>query len=216
MKKIIYIVVFMSICGVSFAGVFDDVKSYFGGNLNDYKVSFEKSIDNYNKSQETSKEKLSDGISYFKEALENAKLKNPDFAALHDKWTDVTNSVNNVESNFKREVKKAGSLFEEYDRLTKSMSDKVQRDQIQAKVDSKRNEWTKHFLMTKDTLNKLRVRTSSVADTITGLEVVFSLAEVDTLIKNLDGINIEVDEILKRLDSLSEEATKMLKTNMDL
>ena len=71
------------------------------------------------------------------------------------------------------------------------------------------------FLRTKDALDKLRVRTNGVADTITGLEVMFSLAEVDTLIKKLNDISIEVNEILKRLDSLSEEATKMLQTNID-
>lgn len=147
----------------------------------------------------------------FKEAIKRAKDKDAEFAKVHNKWEEIENTVRELHDKFKLLVETADQFYAVLEEKAHTIHDSTLSEKTLNDLNRSKQRYIKRLKQTKVKINELDIVNRKVEDTITALEISYSLdvleAELSKTFKEIDQM---ITSVMEALDKLSQESKALL------
>lgn len=185
-----------------------------GLSLSDVRNEFKEIIKKFDSKKEDVANEFKEGqkvLLTFKDAVQKAKDKDKAFAVVYDKWTDIKKENKLLRTKFKDLVEGADKFFTTLEAKSNSIKDSRMKLNSLEKVQAQKASYIKVLKATRVKLGMLDSAYDKVKDTLTALEVGYTLNVLeDELDKTLKDINNKISNVMKDLDGLLKQSHKIL------
>ncbi len=147
----------------------------------------------------------------FKEAIKKAKDKDAEFAKVHNKWERIEDTVKKLHNKFKLLVQTADNFYAVLEEKANTIQDQDLRAKTLTDLNASKQRYIERLKKTKIKINELDVINRKVRDTITALEISYSLDVLEKeLNKTFEEIDKMISSVMEELDKLSKESKALL------
>ena len=147
----------------------------------------------------------------FKDAIKTAQDKDAEFAKVYTKWKRVEGEVKNLHEKFANLVKGADSFFAELIDKANSITDDQLKTKQLHRINERKEKYTTRLKQSRNKINMLDDVNTKVRDTITALEINYSLDVLEEkLTETFQEIDTMIESIMKELEELSRESESLL------
>lgn len=175
---------------------------------------FNEVLTEFNAQKEKVKQEFEEGkntLLTFQEAIKTAQDKDAEFAKVYTKWKRIEGEVKHIHEEFADLVSGADALYAELENKANTITD----NQLKAKTLNSMNEskgnYTILLKQSRNGINKLDEVVTKVSDTMTALEINYTLDVLEEkLAKTFQEIDTLIESVMKELEELSQESKLLL------
>lgn len=147
----------------------------------------------------------------FKDAIKIAQDKDAEFEKVYTKWKRIEGEVKNLHEKFANLVKGADSFFTEMIDKANSITDGQLKTKQLHRINERKEKYTTRLKQSRNKINMLDDVNTKVRDTITALEINYSLDVLEEkLTETFQEIDTMIESIMKELEELSRESESLL------
>lgn len=147
----------------------------------------------------------------FKEAIKKAKDKDAEFAKVHNKWEYIEETVKKLHNKFKLLVQTADNFYAVLEEKANTIQDQDLRAKTLADLNASKQRYIERLKKTKIKINELDTINRKVQDTVTAIEISYSLDILEEeLNKTFQEIDRMISSVMAELDKLSKESKALL------
>ena len=147
----------------------------------------------------------------FKEAIKTAQDKDAEFAKVYTKWSKIEEEVKSLHEKFANLVKGADAFFAEMIDKANSITDDQLKTKQLDRINERKEKYTTRLKQSRNKINMLDDVNTKVRDTITALEINYSLDVLEEkLTETFQEIDTMIESIMKELEELSRESESLL------
>lgn len=181
-------------------------------NLPRLKADFRSQVAKFEKKKVAANEDVNDGLSSLsnlKEALQNAKNEDKEFAKVYGDWEGVDKKVNKLFKEYEDLKEKAEKLFGAMETQTNSLSDSKNKSDLLGAINTARTKYNATLNNTSAAIDKLRSLHTDALDVVKALEVAVALNSFDDINEQMKSIEDRVDGIMEELNVAVVESKKL-------
>jgi chromosome segregation ATPase len=187
-------------------------------NLPRLKESFKSQVTKFEDKKEDANSKVTDGLeslNELKNALEDAKNEDKEFAKVYGDWEKVDKKVENLNKEYEDLKTKAENLFTAMEEQTNSLTSSQNKSDLLAAINTARKKYNATLTNTSKAIGKLRVLHGDALDVVKALEVAVALNSFDDINAQMKSIEGRVDEIMDELNIAVTESKKLYEKKLD-
>lgn len=201
-------------CGGGGSGVVVGPGEVVVASLSEARETFSKVIGGFEDASEDLSEAFEDGrtsLLDFREAVLEAREKDPDFGRVYSKWEDVGEKIQDIKQQFEELVTGADSFYLSAEAHASSIGDEQLRTETLAAIQQSKDKYLERLAATKADIEPLGAMKDTVDDTMKALEVRFAIEVVDERIAEmLDKVSTMAKEAVESLKALQAESQSVL------
>lgn len=207
-RTVLAIVIFM---GVSAGCRSDDQPSEA---LAQARSMFREVLEDFKVQHENTKLELEEGkntLLTFKETIKTAQDKDAEFAKVYAKWKRVESEVKKLHEKFASLVRGADDYYAEMDARADSITDNQLKTKTLNSLRESKDNYTIRLKQTRNKINVLDDVNTKVRDTMTALEINYSLDVLEEkLTETFQEIDTMIESVMKELRELLLESESLL------
>lgn len=176
------------------------------------KEAFKAQIGTFEKDKESANDNVRIGLTSLgalKEALQNAKNEDKEFAKVYGDWEKVDRKVANLKKEYEDLKTKAESLFQAMEDQTNSLGDAKNKSDLLAAITNARTKYNGTLTNTSKAIEKLTVLHKDAVDVVKALEVAMALNSFDNIETQMQSIESRVAGIMDELNVAVVESRKL-------
>ena len=176
------------------------------------KDKFKSTVSSFEKKKETANKNVNKGLetlNALKEALEDTKNEDKEFARVYGDWEKVDKRVENLNKEYEDLKEKADDLFSAMETQTNSLSDKSAKKTLSKAIGKARTEYNGTLANTAKAIEKLRLLHGDAVEVVKALEVAAALNSFDNINDQMKSIEGRVDGIMQELNVAVTESKKL-------
>lgn len=203
---VIAIVIFIAIAGCRSddpAKALPEARSMFNEVLTEFNAQREKVKQEFEEGKNT--------LLTFKEAIKVAQDKDVEFAKVYTKWKQIEAEVKQIHEKFANLVSGADTLYAELENRANSITDNQLKVKTLNSLNESKGNYTIRLKQSRNGINKLDEVNTKVRDTMTALEINYTLDVLEEkLAKTFQEIDTLIESVMKELGELSRESKLLL------
>jgi len=168
----------------------------------------------FNTQREKVKQEFEEGknaLLTFKEAIKTAQDKDVEFAKVYTKWKRIKAEVKQIHEKFANLVSGADALYAELENRANSITDNQLKTKTLNSLKESKENYTIRLKQSRNGINKLDDVNTKVRDTITALEISYTLDVLEEkLTQTFQEIDMMIESVMKELEELSRESESLL------
>ncbi len=168
----------------------------------------------FNTQREKVKQEFEEGknaLLTFKEAIKTAQDKDVEFAKVYTKWKRIEAEVKQIHEKFANLVSGADALYAELENRANSITDNQLKTKTLNSLKESKENYTIRLKQSRNGINKLDDVNTKVRDTITALEISYTLDVLEEkLSQTFQEIDMMIELVMKELEELSRESESLL------
>ena len=210
-KKILIVNLFiLMLCG----SIMNSCGSSYTSSLQYARTEFEEIIDEFDAQGNEVDDAYKEGkkvLITFNEAIRKAKDKDEQFAIVHNEWEAVGVEVKKLHEKFKQLVETADQFYVVVERKCNSIQGEELREKKLKEFEQNKQRYIHRLKSTKSKIDDLDTINIKVKDTITALEISYSLDVLEQeMNKTFEEIDKMISSVMQELDRLSKESKDLL------
>lgn len=147
----------------------------------------------------------------FQEAIRTAQDKDAEFSKVYTKWKKIEREVKNLHEEFANLVRGADSFFSEIAEKANSITDNQLKTEQLQRINERKENYTIRLKQSRSKIDMLDDVNTKVRDTITALEINYSLDVLEEkLTETFREIDTMIESIMKELEELSRESESLI------
>ncbi len=206
MRAVIAIVIFVGIPGCRSD---DPAKA-----LPEARLMFNEVLTEFNAQREKVKQEFEEGkntLLTFQEAIKTAQDKDVEFAKVYTKWKRIEAEVKHIHEKFANLVSGADALYAELENRANTITDNQLKAKTLNSLNESKGNYTIRLKQSRNGINKLDEVITKVRDTMTALEINYTLDVLEEkLAKTFQEIDTLIESVMKELEELSQESKLLL------
>ncbi len=176
------------------------------------KDKFKSQVSSFEKKKENANKNVNKGLSSLnalKEALEDTKNEDKEFAKVYGDWEKVNKRVENLNKEYEDLKEKATNLFTAMETQTASLSDEATKKTLLSAIEKARTKYNGTLANTSKAIDKLRLLHGDAVEVVKALEVAAALNSFDDINDQMKSIEGRVDGIMSELNVAVVESKKL-------
>jgi uncharacterized protein (DUF3084 family) len=175
---------------------------------------FNEVLTEFNAQREKVKQEFEEGkntLLTFQEAIKTAQDKDVEFAKVYTKWKRIEEEVKHIHEKFSNLVSGADALYAELENRANSITDNQLKTKTLNSLNESKGNYTIRLKQSRNGINKLDEVNTKVRDTMTALEINYTLDVLEEkLTKTFQEIDTLIESVMKELEELSHESKLLL------
>lgn len=175
---------------------------------------FNEVLTEFNAQREKVKQEFEEGkntLLTFQEAIKTAQDKDVEFAKVYTKWKRIEGEVKHIHEEFANLVSGADALYAELENRANSITDNQLKTKTLNSLNESKGNYTIRLKQSRSGINKLDEVVTKVRDTMTALEINYTLDVLEEkLAKTFQEIDTLIESVMKELEELSQESKLLL------
>lgn len=147
----------------------------------------------------------------FGEAIKIAQDRDAEFAKVYSKWRRVESEVKKIHDKFENLVKGADDFMDTLEFRANSITDDKGRERSSSRLNESKDKYIIQLRRSKERINKLNEVTTAVRDTMTELEIHYTLEILDErILETFKEIDTMIAATMVQLNELLIESNSLL------
>lgn len=187
-------------------------------NLPRLKDAFQSQVSSFEKKKEQANDKViesMESLGALKDALEEAKNEDKEFAKVYGDWEKVDKRVKSLNKEYEDLKSKAEKLFMAMEEQTNSLADAKNKADLSRAIQSARTKYNGTLANTSKAIDKLRILHGDAVDVVKALEVAVALNSFDNINTQMESIESRVGDIMNELNVAVVESKKLYEKRLD-
>jgi len=176
------------------------------------KESFKDQVNTFEKRKEKANKNVTKGLTSLgglKQALEETKNEDKEFAKVYGDWEKVNKRVENLNKEYEDLKTKASNLFTAMEKQTNSLSDEKSKTTLLSAINKAKTKYNGTLANTSKAIDKLRLLHGDAVEVVKALEVAAALNSFDNINDQMKSIEDRVDGIMSELNVAVVESKKL-------
>ena len=176
------------------------------------KEKFRDQVGTFEKRKEKANKNVTKGLtslSALKEALEDTKNEDKEFARVYGDWEKVNKRVENLNKEYEDLKTKASNLFNAMEKQTNSLSDETSKRTLLSAINKAKTKYNGTLSNTSKAIAKLRLLHGDAVEVVKALEVAAALNSFDNINDQMKSIEDRVDGIMTDLNVAVVESKRL-------
>ena len=176
------------------------------------KEDFRDQVSTFEKRKEKANKNVTKGLtslSALKQALEDTKNEDKEFAKVYGDWEKVNKRVENLNKEYEDLKMKASNLFTAMEKQTNSLSDQTSKNTLLSAINKAKTKYNGTLENTSKAIGKLRLLHGDAVEVVKALEVAAALNSFDNINGQMKSIEERVDGIMADLNIAVVESKKL-------
>lgn len=187
-------------------------------NLPRLKDAFQSQVSSFEKKKEQANDKVVESmqsLGALKDALEEAKNEDKEFAKVYGDWEKVDKRVKSLNKEYEDLKTRAESLFTAMEEQTNGLADAKNKADLLKAIQSARTKYNGTLANTSKAIEKLRILHGDAVDVVKALEVAVALNSFDNINTQMESIESRVGDIMNELNVAVIESKKLYEKRLD-
>ena len=167
------------------------------------KDSFKSQVSKFESRKEVANKRVAKGLESLgalKQALEETRNEDKEFARVYGDWERVDRKVNNLVDEYESLKEKASKLFLAMEKQTASLKDQTSKSTLNNAISKAKTKYNATLKNTSVAIDKLKLLHSDAVEVIKALEVAAALNSFDNINDQMKSIENRVEGIMKELN----------------
>lgn len=176
------------------------------------KAKFKSQVDTFENKKESANKNVTKGLESLgslKQALEDTKNEDKEFASVYGDWEKVNKKVTNLNKEFEDLKSKAANLFTAMETQTNSLSDATSKNTLLSAINKAKTKYNGTLANTSKAIDKLKLLHKDAVEVVKALEVAAALNSFDAINGQMKSIEDRVDGIMQELNVAVVESKKL-------
>ena len=176
------------------------------------KENFRDQVATFEKRKEKANTRVTKGLTSLgalKQALEETKNEDKEFAKVYGDWEKVNKRVENLNKEYEDLKTKASDLFAAMEKQTNSLSDEKSKSTLLSAIKKAKTKYNGTLANTSKAIDKLRILHGDAVEVVKALEVAAALNSFDNINGQMKSIEERVDGIMAELNVAVVESKKL-------
>ena len=176
------------------------------------KDKFKSTVSSFESKKETANKNVNKGLetlNALKEALEETKNEDKEFARVYGDWEKVDRRVSRLNKEYEELKQSAAELFSAMETQTNSLSDAKSKQTLLREIKKAQKKYDGTLKNTSKAIDKLRLLHGDAVEVVKALEVAAALNSFDNINSQMQSIEGRVDEIMSELNVAVVESKKL-------
>lgn len=167
------------------------------------KDSFKSQVSKFESRKEVANKRVAKGLESLgalKQALEETRNEDKEFARVYGDWERVDRKVNNLVDEYESLKEKASKLFLAMEKQTASLKDQTSKSTLNSAISKAKTKYNATLKNTSIAIDKLKLLHGDAVEVIKALEVAAALNSFDNINDQMKSIENRVEGIMKELN----------------
>ncbi len=176
------------------------------------KEDFRDQVATFEKRKEKANTDVNKGLTSLgalKQALEETRNEDKEFARVYGDWEKVDRKVKNLTKEYEDLKERASLLFQAMEKQTNSLSDPKSKQTLLSAIGKAKHKYNATLLNTSKAIDKLRILHGDAVEVVKALEVAAALNSFDNINDQMKSIESRVDGIMQELNIAVVESKKL-------
>ena len=176
------------------------------------KENFKDQVATFEKRKEKANKNVTKGLTSLgalKQALEETKNEDKEFAKVYGDWEKVNKRVENLNKEYEDLKTKASDLFAAMEKQTNSLSDETSKKTLLSAIGKAKTKYNGTLANTAKAIGKLRILHGDAVEVVKALEVAAALNSFDNINDQMKNIEDRVEGIMSELNVAVVESKKL-------